>query len=139
MPSVDLAELERGLKTMGELPDHILMQGMVFHGYVGVLEFEKQNGQPFEIDVTLFCRQLDAVLSDQLVQTINYGEAYALIRQIVESARCDLIERLAGMIAAALLDRFDLAQAAKITVRKPQAPIDGCFTAMGVSIYRERS
>lgn len=125
--------------NMRELPDRILMQGMLFHSHVGVLEFEKRDGQPFEIDATLFCRQIEAVLSDQLTQTIDYGEAYNLIRGIVEAARCDLVEHLAGMIAEALLSRFALAKAVEIAVRKPQAPVGGRFAAMGVSIYRERS
>lgn len=124
---------------MREMPDCILMLGMVFHGHVGVLDIEKQNGQAFEVDITIYCRRLAAVNSDQLTETIDYGDAYQLVRQIVESARCDLIERLAGMIAEVLFDRYPLAQAAEITVRKPEAPINGQFSAMGIKIYRERS
>ena len=124
---------------MKDLPDRILMEGMVFHSHVGVLESEKRNGQPFQIDAVLYCRQLAACASDRLDQTVNYGQAFNLIRLLVESARYDLIESLANQIALALLDRFDLVQAVEITVRKPQAPIDGCFSAMGIRIYRERS
>ncbi len=119
--------------------DQILMQGMVFRGYVGVLDFEKENGQDFEIDVRLFCRRLAACESDLLEQTIDYGEAFALIRQIVETARFNLIERLAGEIAKVLLDRFIGASGVEVTVRKPHAPLKGQFSAMGIQIYRERT
>jgi len=123
---------------MEDFPDRILMEGMVFHGHVGVLEVEKRNGQPFQVDAILHCRRLAACDNDRLDQTINYSQAFALIRQLVESARFDLIESLANQIALALLDRYTLIQAVEITVRKPEAPIDGCFSAMGIRIYRER-
>jgi len=119
--------------------DRILMQGMVFQGNVGVLAEEKKAGQPFTVDVIFFCRKLAACDNDRLDQTIDYGVAFHVVRQIVENARCDLIERLAGMIAELLLNRFLLADAVEITVRKPQAPIDGQFEAMGIRIFRERS
>lgn len=122
-----------------DITDHILLQGMIFHSHVGVLDSEKQNGQDFEVDVTIHCRRLPAVENDQLSETIDYSQAFQVIRQIVEDTRCDLIERLAGLIAESLFRRFALAEAVEITIRKPHAPIDGRFTAMGVNIFRERS
>ena len=119
--------------------DQIIMKGMLFHSHVGVLDFEKENGQTFEIDVILYSDRLAACESDNLAQTIDYGKAYEIIRQIMASARYDLIERLAGAIAEALLCAFNLAFAVELTVRKPQAPIKGRFSFMGVRIYRERS
>lgn len=118
--------------------DQILMQGMVFHSHVGVLEREKENGQDFFIDAVLYCGRLAACDSDQLTETIDYSSVFELIREIVETARFDLIERLAGAIADALLLTYDGIQAAEITVRKPNAPINGRFEAMGVRIIRER-
>jgi dihydroneopterin aldolase len=50
-----------------------------------------------------------------------------------------LIEKLAGLIAADLLATYELACAVEVTVRKPQAPINGQIRAVGVTIRRERS
>ncbi len=122
-----------------ETCDRILMKNMIFHSHVGVLEKEKEDGQDFEIDVTFFCRRLSACQTDLLAQTIDYGMAFNLIRQITEPAQYDLIERLAGAIADQLLHAFRLANAVEVVVRKPKAPIDGRFLFMGVQIYRERS
>ena len=118
--------------------DRILLEGMVFHGYVGVNGFEKEKGQPFQIDLELLTSQLPACESDRLDQTIDYGKVYELVSMIVQNARCDLIERLAGMIAEEVLDNFPQSQAVDVTVRKPKAPVNGEFSAMGVRIYRER-
>jgi 7,8-dihydroneopterin aldolase/epimerase/oxygenase len=119
--------------------DQVHLQGMVFYGHVGVHESEKVRGQDFIIDASLFCPPLAACESDALDQTIDYGQAYALIQDIVQNARFDLIERLADEIAARLLDRFQLAEMVEITVSKPHAPISGHFQAMSVRITRKRS
>ena len=124
---------------MYEYPEQILMRGMVFHSHVGVLPFEQADGQDFEIDVTFFCQRLPACGSDLLDETIDYGAAFAIIRQIVEPARYALIERLADAIAVELLARYTLAGAVEVTVRKPHAPVSGRFSSMGVRIFRERS
>lgn len=119
--------------------DQILMNGMVFHGHVGVLAAEKLNGQLFQVDIILHCPRLAACETDQLYETIDYSAAYTLVKKVVETADFDLIERLAGQIASTLLDHFALAAAVDVTVQKPQAPIDGQFKAMGIHIYRESS
>lgn len=118
--------------------DRILLEGMIFHGFVGVNQFEKEQGQPFQIDVELHCPRLLACETDRLDQTVDYGQAFELIRTIVQNTRCDLIERLAGMIADRLLESYPLVMAVDVAVRKPEAPVNGQFSAMGVRIFRER-
>jgi dihydroneopterin aldolase len=123
---------------MFEKYDRILLEGMLFHGYVGVNDFEKKDGQPFQVDLQLFCDELQACETDRLEQTIDYGKIFDLVASTVEQAHFDLIERLAGKIAENVLSAFTLVKAAEVTVRKPKAPIKGNFSAMGVQIFRER-
>jgi dihydroneopterin aldolase len=125
--------------VVGPSQDRIFLEGMEFHGYIGVHALEKMHGQPFVLDVALFCPCLEACESDRLVDTIDYGEVFARVRTQVETAECDLIEKLAGLIAADLLATYELACAVEVTVRKPQAPINGQIRAVGVTIRRERS
>lgn len=120
------------------VPDRILLQGMEFYSHVGVMPFEKKTGQPFLIDIILECDHIKACRTDILSDTISYADAYELIRQVVEPARYDLIEKLAGHISEMLMISFDSLVAVDVTVRKPHAPIAGHFTAMGVRIRRER-
>ena len=121
-----------------DLTDQIIMKGLVLHSHVGVLPQEKAEGQLFELDVIFHCRPLAATATDLLSQTIDYGQAYHLIRKLVESAAYDLIEKLAGTVADALLQHYPLAEAVTVTVRKPEAPVDGTFDYMGVQIRRTR-
>ena len=118
--------------------DQIILSHMIFHSHVGVLDFEKANGQDFDLDVTLYCRRIKATETDDLSETVDYGQVYQLVRTITEKARFDLIERLAGAVADAVLQSFMLVDAIEVLVRKPSAPIDGQFAYMGVRIYRER-
>jgi 7,8-dihydroneopterin aldolase/epimerase/oxygenase len=119
--------------------DQILLEGMIFHGHVGVLPSERITGQDFQVDAVIFCLPLAACTSDELDQTIDYGRVFELVGQVVAGARYELLERLAQDIADQILERFSLADHVEIMVRKPNAPIKGCFTAMGVRITRGRN
>lgn len=117
--------------------DRILMQGMVFHGYHGVYEEEKRKGQRFVVDAILSLDLKKAGLSDDVTDTIHYGEAFERIRAIMEGAPYDLIERVAEQIASDLLRAYPQLEQVKITVYKPDAPVDGVFDRFGVEICRK--
>lgn len=119
--------------------DTILMEGMAFHNHTGVLDSEKKHGQTFVVDVELELPPIRACETDSLTDTISYSDAYAIIRDIMELEAFDLVERLCGVIAERLLRSFDRLTGVQVTVRKPNAPIDGAFSAMGVRIRRTRA
>ncbi|CAN5895900.1 dihydroneopterin aldolase [soil metagenome] len=123
----------------GDLPDHIMLEGMQYYGYHGVNPEERMQGQRFLVDVTLFADLRRAGISDDLTETINYSEVYRDVREIAEGEPRNLIEAVAGDIASRLLDRYPLASSVTVTVRKSEAPIKGSFlTAAGVTIHRNR-
>ena len=119
--------------------DRILMQGMSFYSYTGVLDFEKRDGQVFLADVVLELPPIAACETDRLADTVSYAQAYDIVKQVFEQERYDLVERLCGVIARRLIEAFESVDRVTVTVRKPQAPIDGLFEAMGVRISRSRS
>lgn len=140
MPYAAAANREpEGAMMKKTVPDKIILNNMIFHGHVGVLPEEKQNGQRFEIDIVISSRRLPACESDLLSQTIDYSLVYSQTKQIVEEAGYDLIEKLAATIADNILRKHRLADGVEVTIRKPEAPIEGRFAYMGVTIYRERS
>ena len=57
---------------------------------------------------------------------------------IVGGEPCDLIERVAGLIADAVMERDSRILATEVTVHKPQAPIDAEFADVAVVAHRER-
>ena len=119
--------------------DKIFLEGIELFGYVGVFPDEKENGQTFYIDVELDVDLQPAGKSDVLAKTVNYAEVFGLAEQLMEEARCDLIESYAERFAEELFAYFELVQAVQITVRKPDAPIEGKFRSVGITICRERN
>lgn len=123
---------------MSEKLDTIFLEGIELFGYIGVLEHEKREGQTFYIDIELEVDLRKAGRSDALAQTVNYAEVFALAEQLMEEARYDLIESYAEQLSEEIFSYFDLVQTAVVTVRKPEAPIDGKFRSVGVTLRRRR-
>lgn len=122
---------------MKEAADRIFLEGMLFFGYHGVQPEERSRGQRFLVDVELTVDLRAAGRSDDLARTINYSEVYRRVREIVEGPPQQLIETVAETIATALLTEFR-PDVARVTVRKPDAPIEGAvFQSVGVSVVRD--
>jgi 7,8-dihydroneopterin aldolase/epimerase/oxygenase len=128
--------VSRGERALLER-DRIRLRGLEYYGYHGVMDEEKSLGQRFLIDVDLYKDLRQAGESDQVNDTINYAEVYLKIKAIVTEERYQLIEKLAQRIADQVLYKFS-ANAIRVEVHKPQAPIPGVFEDISVEIFRER-
>jgi dihydroneopterin aldolase len=118
--------------------DKILMKKMVFYGYHGVFEDEKNQGQEFIVDMELMLDLSQAGKTDRVEDTVSYADVYQLVKMIVEGPSYNLIERLADELAGRVLENFNLIGEVQIKVRKPGAPVDGEFEYFGVEICRKR-
>jgi 7,8-dihydroneopterin aldolase/epimerase/oxygenase len=120
--------------------DRLSLIGMRFLGRHGVHPEEKVSEQPFEVDLVLHADLSEAADRDELSATVDYGAMFDLVRAIVENRSFDLIEALAGAIAAAVLDATDpeRVSAVEIRVRKPEAPIDGDLDTVEAARIRRR-
>lgn len=122
--------------AVGGSRDQIRLTGLGAVGYHGVFEHEKKNGQPFFVDLALYCDLRQAGRSDDLKDTVDYGAVAEAVRTVVTGPSFDLIEALAERIAAELLSGFAL-RAVEVTVHKPKAPIEVTFSDVSVTVYRE--
>lgn len=118
--------------------DCIRIQNMVFYGYHGVMPAEQEIGQRFMVDVELFLGLQAAGELDDLRLTVNYAEVYAIIKQMVEGRRFNLLEALAEAITQAVLQQFPIDKIT-VSIRKPSAPVPGIFDYVEVSVSRARS
>lgn len=120
--------------------DRLSLIGMRFEARHGVHDWEKETAQPFEVDLVLHVDLSIASERDELEATADYGELYGVVRTVVEGRSFDLIEALAGAIAAAALQATDptVVDAVEVRVRKPKAPIDGAFDAVEAALIRRR-
>jgi dihydroneopterin aldolase len=119
--------------------DRIVLEGMVFHGRHGTLPAERELGQPFVVDVELSLDLRPAGLSDDLAQTVDYGEVHRLAREIVEGTPVNLTETVAERIAAAILDEHPAVEAVRVRVAKPHVRLgDTVLAGSAVEILRRR-
>ncbi|MGF3056126.1 dihydroneopterin aldolase [Microbacterium sp. YY-01] len=117
--------------------DQITLTGLRVRGHHGVFDFEREQGQDFVVDVTLHVDARIAAHSDNLADTVDYGQLAESIAAIIEGEPVDLIETLAERIAMAALAPFGV-HAVDVTVHKPQAPIARTFHDVSVTIHRQR-
>ena len=119
--------------------DHILLEGMVFHGRHGTLPAERELGQPFVVDVELRLDLRAAGLADDLTRTVDYSEVHRRAKEIVEGPPAGLTETVAERIAAAVLEEHPPVEAVCVKVGKPNVRLgDTVLAGSAVEITRRR-
>jgi dihydroneopterin aldolase len=118
--------------------DRIALVNMRFEGRHGVLDEERLQTQPFEVDVELSLDLAPAGVSDDLRRTVDYREVFEIVRETIEGPSRQLIESLAETIAARLLANFAAVGVAEVLVRvrKPDVNLPGALDAASVEIRR---
>jgi len=119
------------------MTDRIALTGLRARGRHGVYDFERAQGQDFVLDVVLELDLAVAGRSDDVADTVHYGELAERLVGIVTGEPVNLIETLAERVAAACLTDPRVA-ATTVTVHKPQAPIPHDFADVAVTLTRRR-
>ena len=115
--------------------DELAIVGVECFGHHGVFDFERREGQTFVIDLVLGLDTAPAAVSDDLADTVDYGSLVARVKEAVERDPVDLIEKLAQRIAGLCL--FDpRVEWVRVTVHKPDAPIEATFEDVALTITR---
>lgn len=119
--------------------DKIYVNKMTFYGYHGVFPEETQLGQRFIVDLIVETDLRRAGTTDQLEDSINYGELYEVCKQIVEGKPYKLVEAVAESLAEVLLTQFNTIDSLTVKVIKPDPPIPGHYESVAVEITRSRT
>ena len=119
------------------MTDELAVHGIECFAHHGVFDFERREGQRFVVDLVLGYDSRPAAGSDDLRDTVDYGSLVAAVKAAVEKDPVDLVETLAQRISAVCLghDRVDWV---RVTVHKPDAPIEATFTDVALTITRRR-
>ena len=117
--------------------DRIVLRGLRVRGHHGVFEHERREGQDFLVDLVVWLDIAAATASDDLADTLHYGELAERVAAIVAGPPVNLIEVVAGRVADEVLTDARV-QAVEVTVHKPQAPIPQDFADVAVVVHRTR-
>ncbi|MCM3218075.1 dihydroneopterin aldolase [Niallia taxi] len=118
--------------------DKIALNKMEFYGYHGVFQEETKLGQRFIIDLEVEADLQQAGTTDNLEYSINYGQLYFDVKEIVEGEPLKLIEAVAEAIAKKMLNSYNRIQSVMVRVIKPDPPIPGHYQSVSVEILRKR-
>src|SRR6185437_15919142 len=117
--------------------DRIELRGLRVRGHHGVFEHERRDGQDFVVDVTVWMDLAPAAASDDLADTLHYGELAERAAAIVAGEPSNLIETVAARVAEVVLADARV-RAVEVALHKPQAPIPLEFADVAVVVHRSR-
>ena len=113
--------------------DKIIIENYEVVALHGVNPEEKINPQRFLISCELETDFSLASKSDDLDKTASYSAVCKVIKSFVGENSFDLIETIAVRLAKKIILTFPVLAGAKVTVKKPDAPMKGVFDYVGVS------
>jgi dihydroneopterin aldolase len=119
------------------MTDRIQLHGLTVRGHHGVFEHERRDGQDFVVDITAWIDLDTAAASDDLSDTVDYGELARRAAEIVGGPARNLIEGVAAEIAEDVM-RDERIHAVEVVVHKPQAPMPLAFKDVSVVARRSR-
>ena len=106
------------------MSDAIQVRCLRLCAHVGVLDFERREGQWFELDLELGVDLSAAGCSDALGDTLDYSQLITALQQQARSLICQTLEHYSERI----LDRIEELYGPvpiRLELRKCQAPVPG--------------
>ena len=130
---------EEGPDEDDDVPDtpvSIEISGLSLYTHHGVSAAEREVGQRLVLDITLDMLRNDATTTDDVADTVDYGEVCQLAALIAQQRSYRTLERLATAIADRLLDDFDV-HSVMVKASKPEPPIPLPVEEVSVEVWRE--
>ena len=114
--------------------DKITLTGMRFYAFHGCLDFERQHGNDFQVDLECSLDLGKAASSDALEDSVDYSELYNIVAARMEKPS-RLLEHVAGRIVDALLRDFPLISSIDLWLTKVTPPMGADCDGAGVELH----
>lgn len=115
----------------------IRLEGVIAHTNHGVTEAEQEIGQRMVFDLELEPVDCQATATDDVGDTVDYGEVTAWLVEAAMSTRFRTLERLVTVLAEGLLATFRL-RAVRLRATKPVPPVPVTMDGASVEVFRRR-
>ena len=97
--------------------DTIFIRDFRVDAWVGIYEWEKQRAQTLEMEIEIGIPGNEVGLTDDIYDTVNYGEVIERVRAELAERRFKLLEALAEHVCTLVMDEFQ-APWVKVSVAK---------------------
>ena len=114
----------------------IEITGLSLYTHHGVSAAEREVGQRLVFDLRLDVGETDATVTDEIEDTVDYGEVCQLVALIAQQRQHKTLERLCSTIADRLLADYDL-EGVWVKAAKPEPPIPLPVDEVSVEVWRE--
>ena len=114
----------------------IEISGLSLYTHHGVTAEERKVGQRLLLDVRFDAGEPDALITDRVEDTIDYGEVCQVIALIARQRSYKTLERLCAVIADRLASQFG-ADSVNVKASKPEPPIPLPVEEVSVEVWRE--
>lgn len=103
--------------------DQIRIDNLEVFCHHGVYKEENVLGQKFLVDAVLYLNTRNAGLSDEMGDSVSYGDVCRFISSEMKKQNNKLLECVAERLAQGILLTFSLVEKVEIEVKKPWAPV----------------
>ena len=110
--------------------------GLSLYTHHGVTAEERKIGQRLLLDVRFDAGEPDALITDRVEDTIDYGEVCHVIALIAQQRSYKTLERLCAVIADRLASQYG-ADSVAVKASKPEPPIPLPVEEVSVEVWRD--
>ena len=116
---------------------YIVLQDVRFRAFHGVLPQENEVGGDFLLTLRVGYPLEQAMISDDVNDTLNYASLYDIVRSEMQQPS-HLLEHVAGRVAKAVEDAFPQITSIDLKLTKVNPPMGADCQGAGVEVYWEK-
>lgn len=115
----------------------VRIHNMMFYGFHGVFEYEREQGQKFYVDIEVETSD-EHVGEDDVKVGVDPAAVYDVVKEVTENKRFQMLGALAAHIGDKLLAKYGHFLAVTARIRKPSVPISGPIDYVEVEVTRHQ-
>lgn len=116
----------------------VRIHNMMFYGFHGVFEYEREQGQKFYIDVEIETNDDRLAETDDVKDGVDPAAVYDVVKDVTENKRFQLLAALSAHIGDKLLEKYPHFKTVTTRIRKPSVPISGPIDFVEVEVTRNQ-
>jgi len=115
----------------------VRIMNMMFYGFHGVYEYEREQGQKFYVDIEVETKDDTVAQTDDMKDGVDPAAVYEFVKETMEKKRYQNLTALAAHIDDNLLEKYPHFRAVTARIRKPSVPISGPIDYVEAEVTRE--